>query len=125
MSTTNNADSGGTKRQAVQKLISRLLVSGPKKGGRKKLGITMSDAMTRGHVKDSAGNQYEVMGSGAIRRTWVKPWKGKSERRKVIKGRRQIRVDMAGNHYKVTGVLGGSFHPSSCECIGCSTRHGE
>lgn len=46
--------------------------------------------MVRG--KDSAGNQYEVMGSGMIRRAWVKPWKGKSERRKVIRQRRQARA---------------------------------
>ena len=88
---SNNADSGGKKRRVARELISRLLVSGPIKGGRRKLGVTMMDAVSRGFIKDSAGHQYEVMGSGAIRRTWVKPWRGKSERRKVIRQRRQQR----------------------------------
>lgn len=42
--------------------------------------------------QDRRGRQYVLLEDGSIRRTFpVRPWRGKSERRRVIKARKESR----------------------------------
>lgn len=51
----------------------------------------------KNRVRDAAGNIYHLMMNGSLRRTWAKPWHGKSQRRRVLANRRADRALRAAN----------------------------